>query len=876
MLSNTSKKYSYLVIVILAFVQMGCANKRLAKNAIELEPIEIYAKTSGLYRAAATQAWDIEHTKVALSFNWKQKTADGQAWITLHPYFYPTDSLVLDAKSMKVDSVVLVGNGVYMPLKFEDGDSIKVKFDRNYTVKEHITLYIKYKAMPYAAPVGGSAAISEDRGLYFINTDYAIPGKPAQIWTQGETESNSHWMPTIDKPNSRFSFEISLTVPDSFTTLSNGSLLKQERDGKMRTDTWGISKPIQAYAAMFAIGKFAVVQDQPYNTEDLWPPVSYYVEPDYQQYAKDMFRGTPEMIAYFSEITGVPYPWAKYSQVVVRDYVSGAMENTSASLFGEFMNKNRREIADADNESIVAHELFHQWFGDYVTFESWSNLTLSESFATYGQQLWFNHKYGEAKADMEWYTNLKAYLGQAYSSDVPLLRYYYEDREKMFDRISYQKGAIILHYLHGLIGDEAFYRAMNIYLTRNALQSAEVAQWRMAVEEATGQDWNWFFNQWYYSGGHPELDIKYNYDDAAQQLQVVVTQKQDSGLYVLPLKTELIYGTDKVVVNWDVNKKKHVFTYPYRNGVAPLIIPDTRHWLVGTLTEDKRPSNWQQQFLASTDNILNKLNAMLTVRKQLDDTATQNIYNLALRDKDAVIREYGVQMILAYAKGKKWEDKWRSDVVFMAVNDADISVRAAAFELLGEWKVKSVKEEMLAAIGDSSYIVAAAALRALDEMKDDTAYALAKKVISINPKLDLQTVAWEIIAAKGRVEDYPIFERDAIRVYGHSKIGLSNALNIYLRNVYDTMMFRKTTELLVQTHNSESIATYRAPMGGYLIETANYYKKQVQDSRTNKEKNEAQQKLDTLKKSLYRMLADEPNEENKKQYRPYLKKIFGE
>ncbi|RYE23027.1 MAG: hypothetical protein EOP51_11705, partial [Sphingobacteriales bacterium] len=475
--------------------------------------------------------------------------------------------------------------------------------------------------------------------LYFINTDYGIPNKPAQIWTQGETEANSHWMPTIDKPNTRFTTQIELTVPDSFKTLSNGELIKQTHNGNLRTDVWKMDKPIQAYAAMFAIGKFSVIEDKWRGKE-----VSYYVEQDYEPYARDMFKNTPAMIEYFSGITGVAYPWNKYNQVVVRDYVSGAMENTSASLFGEFMNQTKRELDDYGSEDVVAHELFHQWFGDYVTAESWSNLTLNESFASYGENLWRRHKYGDASADIQCSDELEKYLQYTKRQDPPLLRFYYDDKEQMFDRVSYEKGGAILYYLHGLMGDSAFYKSMNVYLTKNALQPAEVAYWRLAIEEVTGQDWNWFFNQWYNKAGHPQLDIRYAYDDAAKQLTVTVTQKQDS-LYVLPLKAEIVKDNTIQTLDWTIKKRKEVFTYPYTNGVAPVIMPDSKHWLVGELTENKLPAQWLVQFEHSSDNVLNRKLALMNVYKQMDQQASQNIFNKALNDKSEDIREIALQLL---------------------------------------------------------------------------------------------------------------------------------------------------------------------------------------------------------------------------------------
>lgn len=518
------------------------------------------------YRGAEPRWWNIVHTRIALSFNLPEKTAAVQEWIKLHPYCYDTDSLVLDAKNMRVDSVLLTGQKNNNTLRYTyDNNHLKIYFGCFYHATDTVNLYFRYTAMPYNYLSNGSAAITEDRGLYFINTDFHQPGKPAQIWTQGETESNSNWMITIDKPNTRFTTQVELTVPDSFTTLSNGVLKKQlKKSGNTRTDIWNMDIPVSAYTVMFAIGKYNITKDRWRNKE-----VRYYVEPAFAPYARKMFNNTVEMMEYFSERTGVPYPWPAYSQVVVRDYITGAMENTSASVFGEFINQNAREIADRNYEDIVAHELFHQWFGDYVTAESWSNLTVNESFANYGEQLWRTYKHGKASGDELAYNDLQSYIRMARVNDPQLVRFYYDSREEMFDHVSYNKGGAILRYLHSLTGDKAFDKAMNLYLVRNAQHTAEAHNWRMAVEEATGLDWNWFFNEWYYRAGHPVIRIVYNYNDSLQVLGVSVHQvdNDNHSLYHMPLKTAVIYGAEKTFEDWHITKRKDTFTYAYKNGV---------------------------------------------------------------------------------------------------------------------------------------------------------------------------------------------------------------------------------------------------------------------------------------------------------------------
>ena len=281
---------------------------------------------------------------------------------------------------------------------------------------------------------------------------------------------------------------------------------KKNADGT-RTDYWKMDLPHAPYLFFMGVGDYAIVKDSYKGKE-----VSYYVEKEYAPVARKIFGNTPEMIEFFSKITGVHYPWVKYSQIAGRDYVSGAMENTTATIHQEGAQQDARQLIDGNIwEGTIAHELFHQWFGDYVTAESWSNLTLNESFADYSQHLWDEYKYGKDAGDAENYQGMQGYL-QSGSESKDLVRFFYADKEDMFDQVSYQKGGRILHMLRNFVGDSAFFKSLNLYLTTNKFKSAEAHQLRLAFEEVTGHDLNWFFNQWYYGNGHPNVDISYNYD----------------------------------------------------------------------------------------------------------------------------------------------------------------------------------------------------------------------------------------------------------------------------------------------------------------------------------------------------------------------------
>ncbi|MEL6276425.1 MAG: M1 family metallopeptidase, partial [Bacteroidota bacterium] len=399
-----------------------------------------------VYRAAYHRTHDLLHTSLRLSFDWAQEQVIGQANLRLTPLAKASDRLRLDAKGFDFKSIRLTNNQKELEYEYSgEQQEVFINLDRIYQPGEEFELFIDYVATPKAS--GGSQAITSDKGLFFINPRNEEPNKPQQIWTQGETEHNSRWFPTIDKPNERCTQEMYLTVDNKYQTLSNGLLVESKENGDgTRTDYWKMDLPHAPYLFMIAVGEFSVVDDAPWNGV----PVNYYVEEEYENYAKDIFPYTPEMLTFFSEVTGVKYPWSKYSQVVVRDYVSGAMENTTGVIFGEFMYGTDRELMDADiNEKIVAHEMFHHWFGDYVTCESWSNLTLNEGFANYSEYLWLEHKHGRDKADDHLLDEWAGYIGSIQQGGEPheLIWTDYDDKEQMFDAHSYNKGGAVLHML---------------------------------------------------------------------------------------------------------------------------------------------------------------------------------------------------------------------------------------------------------------------------------------------------------------------------------------------------------------------------------------------------------------------------------------------
>ncbi|MCW3461808.1 M1 family aminopeptidase [Chitinophaga nivalis] len=703
-----------------------------------------------IYRAAATKVNDLVHTKLDVRFDYAKRYLYGKAWITLKPHFYTTDSLTLDAKGMDIKTVAIVKDGKNIPLKYTyDQQQLQIRLDKSYTAATQYVVFIEYTAKPNELTVKGSAAITDAKGLYFINPDGTEPNKPTQIWTQGETEASSVWFPTIDRTNQKCTQEISMTVQKKYVTLSNGKLVSQKNNADgTRTDTWKMDLPHSPYLFMMAVGEYAVVKDSWRGKE-----VSYYLEKPYEKYAKQIFGNTPEMLTFFSQLLGYEYPWVKYAQVTGRDYVSGAMENTTATLHGEFMQKTDRELLDNNNynETVIAHELYHHWFGDLATSESWSNLTVNESSANYSEYLWLEHKYGKDAADENGYEAGVNYLTSLrYSGDKDLVRFHYHDKEDMFDAITYQKGGRILHMLRNIIGDSAFFKSLQVYLKTNAFKATEAHHLRLAFEEVTGQDLNWFFNQWYFGKGFPELDISYKYNETAKTVTVILQQIQrDPKVWQLPMAVDIYEGGKATRHQLTMHNRIDSFTYSYT--VKPdLVNVDADKVLLAKMDDHRDFSSYFYQYTHAPLYMDRRDAIEEAIQRQGNDPQAIKLLQLALKDKYHGLRS----MVAGKLKLKNSAVKAATIGILteIAKQDPHALVRAAALENLAELKDPQYKALFVNATKDKSYGVEAAGLSGLATLDADSAYIIAKKLES-DAKGKLVSAIVGVYAQKGNAAD---------------------------------------------------------------------------------------------------------------------------
>lgn len=695
------------------------------------------------YRATHTKTTELKHTKLKVNFDYQKEQMNGEEWLTASPFFYATNELVLDAKGMLIHEVALDKNGSKSPLKFDyKNDELKITLDKTYQKNQDYTVYIKYTARPNEVKQEGSKAISDAKGLYFINAQGKDPDKPTQIWTQGETESSSAWFPTIDKSNQKTTQEIYMTVPDKYVTLSNGILKdSQKESGNMRTDHWVMDKRHSTYLFFMGVGEYAIVKDKWRNI-----PVDYYIEKEYEPYAKQIYGNTPEMIEFFSKKLGYDYPWAKYAQISGRDYVSGAMENTTATLHGSDILQKPGQLIDENKwEDTIAHELFHHWFGDLVTAESWSNLTVNESFANYSEYLWNEYKYGKDQADYHQMEDVNHYIHNPGDFKKDLVRFDYASREDVFDLVTYQKGGGILHMLRNYLGDDAFFAGITEFLKTYEYQNAEAHQLRLAFEKVSGKDLNWFFNQWYFGSGHPKLSYTSTYEPVKKQVIVVINQSQDQP-FEFPLAIDVYdNGKPKRFNVWVNAKAKNTFTFD-SSKTPDLININADGILVTDVTETKTPEQSFLQFTGSKE-YKSKSIALSNIKEDAGkNPAAIKLFAAALKDPFFRIREQALEQIdLTIPEQAK---ALTADVEKLASNDPKTLVQAAAISALVKTKnakYSSIYEKGLNAVSNA---VKGSSLAGISELDPSKAVAAIENIDLNGASDDLISKLLPLIVSK--------------------------------------------------------------------------------------------------------------------------------
>lgn len=749
------------------------------------------------YHGTATMRYDILHTKLDLNFDWQHQYVIGKAYLTLKPYYRDIDSLSLDAVGFEVKNIQLLPSGKM--LKYQnDGRQLHIILDRKYTRTEKFEIFIEYVAKPNENLDRGGTAITSEKGLFFIDPLGIDPDLPTQIWSQGETEFNSAWFPTFDKPNERFSQEIILTIDNKYQTLSNGKKISStmNADGT-RTDHWKQDIPHAPYLAMIAVGEFDEVSDT-WNKV----PLQYMVDKGYGRYAKDIFHYTPEMLTFFSEKLAYPYPWDKYAQIIVKEYVSGAMENTGAVIFSDEIQKTDKELIDSDNDQIVAHEMMHHWFGDLVTCEDWSNLTLNEGFANYAEYLWYEHKYGKDRAEFHRLNEMNGYFSQVYGSGGhPLINYYYTEKDQMFDAHSYNKGGLVLHMLRSYLGDDVFFAGLNKYLKDNALSAVEVDELRMAFEDISGEDLHWFFDQWYMGIGHPHINVNYTYhsENKALLIETDMSSTPDGFTknFKLPVDVALYYADGSVTYHpaiIDENKDRILIENIKADPVTYVL--DGKNILLALINENKTTEQYKAQFKYS-NNFLDKIIAYSSTNDGNQDLIVQ-----ALNDKFYLFRTMGIHSISDSLAGQYFEK-----INDMVLTDPHSDVRGSALvKLLSveDFDPKSICKIILNS--EKAYPVIQLALEVMGQIEPENINFYIEKFKNEDSDILAPTLAALMTDASDSNLQY--LEKKAATIKVSQVVDFYTSYSKFLMGK-DLKVLERATNALLKVTDNKNINIYR-------------------------------------------------------------------
>ncbi|MDQ3180964.1 MAG: M1 family metallopeptidase, partial [Acidobacteriota bacterium] len=514
------KAAAFFLLFVLTFAQIGAA-----RPLFEFPYFQDDAKVKKLppVNYIRSREIDVKNVSIDLRFDWDKEQAFGTTTLTIAP-FEDLQKFYLDAASMTINSVTLGGAA----LKFnyhgkKENDNLEILLDRTYRRGEDLSVKVDYLTNYVNTADAETAIGSFGRGLRFIKPTADNPNKPRQIWSQGETEFNRYWFPSYDTPNDFRTSELKATVEKPFTVVSNGKLMEvKENADNTRTFHWKMDMPYSNYLTSIVVGEYTDVKQ---NYDGI--PISNYGYVNETKEVAATVKNLPDMVRFFSEKTGVKYPYAKYAQTMVENF-GGGMENISATTMIEEMIHDERELLDQDSDSLQAHELAHQWFGDYVTCRDWGQIWLNESFATYFDALYNEKSKGH---DDFLYNNVRSNQNAYYDTwnqgnRRPIVTKYYPNKDAMFDTYAYPRGGAVLHMLRKHLGEENWWKAINHYLTSNANQPVSTEDFRIAIEETTGQSMDWFFDQWLYRMGHPVFEVSTDYDDAKKQLTLNVRQTQ--------------------------------------------------------------------------------------------------------------------------------------------------------------------------------------------------------------------------------------------------------------------------------------------------------------------------------------------------------------
>jgi aminopeptidase N len=680
---------------------------------------------------ARSRDYDLQHSKIALRFDLDQKKIFGDVTHSLAILRDGTVKVAFDSVGLTIQSVTVnkeaaifetTASKLIVPL----GSAVRAgaKFE----------IEIRYEGKP-------------SKGIYFILPDKEYPNRPKQIWTQGESEDTRYYLPTYDYPNDRLTTETILTVPASFITISNGKLVsvKDAGDG-LKTWTWKESLPSSTYLITVVAGDFDEVKSSWRNI-----PVDYYAPKGRGDRLTPNYTRTPLMIDLFSKKLGVDYPWEKYSQAMVDDFVAGGMENSSATTNESSSLKDPRLIPEyvTDEDPLISHELAHQWFGDLVTCKDWGDIWLNEGFATFFEAVWTESHYPKEDADFDHWEAVRAWFAQANLYSKPIVRFDFDDSGE-FDQNVYDKGGLVLGMLGHQLGEDQLFLGLKHYLEVNRGKNVVTSDLTKAIEEATHTNVDQFFHQWIYGAGAPRFDLTYTYDDAKHQVALTVKQTQKLegavGLFRAPMDVEVT--TSAGAKSYPITVTKDVETFSLPADSAPkMVLFDKGGYVLKAADFHKEKSEWLYQLKNATE-LSDRADAVIALGKLKNDQEAVAAIGSALKT-DAT---WGVRVVAADALGRIGGASASKLLLDSLANNDVPWVRNHIVSALGNFKDDPAVPGKLEAIAhdDKSYRARANALSGIARLKSANALPILQATIAAeSPDSILRNAALRALGSLG-------------------------------------------------------------------------------------------------------------------------------
>ena len=709
---------------------------------------------------ARSRDYDLQHSKIALKFDLEQKKVIGDVTHTLSILKEGTEKIWFDSVGLTIQSVTVNKAAA----KFESKDGrLTVPLANAAKMGQKFDVEIKYEGKP-------------TKGLYFILPDKDYPNRPKQVWTQGESEDTRYYLPTYDYPNDRLTTETILTVPAAWITVANGKLMGVTDAGNgNKTWTWRENLPSSTYLITVVAGEFDEVKET-------WRgiPVTYYAPKGRGDRLKVNYARTPQMLEFFSKRMGVDYPWEKYAQSMVDDFVAGGMENSSAttntstSLTHE---KLAHEFATGE-DPLISHELGHQWFGDLVTCKDWGNIWLNEGFATFMERLWVEHNFPKDQIEYELWNDSRDWFENADLYQKPIVRHDFDDSSE-FDGNAYNKGGWVLMMLRHEIGEEAFYGGLKHYLEANRGKNAVTADLTRAIEEAAHINVDQFFSQWVYGAGAPKFDVSYSYDDAKHKilLKVKQTQKVEGkvGIFRVPVDVEVATAAGAKTYPIVVAKAEETFELAADSAPA-MVLFDKGGRVLKSAEFHKEKKEWLYQVKSATETA-DRLDAVVELGKLKEDGEAIAAVGDALKNDKAwgvrataadtlgATKNPTAAKLLLEALGSAKEPWVRNRIVAalgnfkdnndvlakvnsIAKEDDSYRARASALQAIGKLKAPSALETLMdAAKGDSpDDFLRHAALRSMGELGDDKAVPMLREWAAVGKEIETRQAAINSLA----------------------------------------------------------------------------------------------------------------------------------